>query len=98
MKFTRLNYIGTLLVCFVFVFLLVDLVNEHDDDIVEYVITSKTIDMYKGTTRYNLAFECGHSTGIGYGYWLQYELGDTITLIKQHNSVIWKVEDNKLKK
>lgn len=42
------------------------------------VVQAKTIDMWSGNTRYNIAFTDGVSEAFSFGLYSKYEVGDTV--------------------
>lgn len=54
------------------------------------VVKAKTIDVVKGSTRYNVAFVGGDSHDLTFGLYTEYNVGDTIHFIKE-DGWYWRV-------
>ena len=52
-------------------------------DVIEYrqeIVINKTVDIYKGQTRYNIAYKSGGSEAYSFGLYSYFKIGDTIKM------------------
>lgn len=61
------------------------------------IVKTKTIDLYNGSTRYNIAFTNGESHAFEFGLYSKYEVGDTICWQNCDSYQYWYTSCKKLK-
>lgn len=63
------------------------------DDIKEYIITAKHIDMHRGSTCYNFVLDLNEVNSVSYARYIQYEVGDIVRYRKKHDGFYWTIMD-----
>lgn len=88
-----------ILICLLLLFFITSCVS-NEIEFKKEIVKNKTIDLFEGTTRYNIAFKSGTSDAFSYGLYEKYNIGDTICFQRYSNDVIrdwYLIECNKCK-